>query len=123
MTQLESGLKWAAVEFLNYQQVPKKIVSNGITEEFFLRTMFFKCGCGNFFDMPANKFKGRKVTRDCGCGLGAMERKGILSVYIPTRLLDTLDEMARANHEGNRSEAVAVALRYALGKWSGGGKL
>lgn len=123
MVKIPDGHKWAAVTFHRYETRRIVVQSSGITEEYNMGMMLFSCDCGKSWETPTNEFAGRRVVLDCGCGTGKNERRAILSVNVPVRLLDVLDECAKAKTRGNRSEAVVAMLEAGLGRWSGGGEL
>lgn len=123
MNTLPDGSKWAAVKFLGYETRIVTETSPGISETYTARLMAFVCQCGKVWEIPARDWKGKRALQDCGCGAGKAQRKAILSVYVPVKLLDVLDECARGLTAGNRSEAVTALLQAGINKWSATGEL
>lgn len=128
-TLLSPGDRCGALIFKGYRLADKTIIDNGVTEQFTVRMMDFTCSCSidpsgtckeecrPIYSIPTSQFKGKKQTRDCGCGKGRAERKSILSVYVPTALLETVDEWAQRQFDGNRSETVTYILQKYFGDY------
>lgn len=115
MPRLDVGNRWAALTVTDVFVEREEKRVGGVTESYPVEMVSLECDCGKTFTIRQSEFKGRRHTRDCGCGRGVMRKhiSVILTVYLEHDLLMEVEEFA-TKHFTSKSRAVRKLLRDGL---------
>lgn len=74
----------------------------------------FRCDCGKEWDVEAKAFQGKRVVRDCGCGLAGVGGGSVVKAISTTNaMFERVSKYAAANRM-NFSHAANKLMTYAL---------
>lgn len=120
---MKAGQKWGSVTCLEVADETKRIMlDDGSGHMYYsgdsVRTVLYKlkCDCGKLFEVDKEEYKGKRRTRDCGCGMGRTEgRSTIFTVSVSEGTKRALEDFAD-DEEMSLSAVTQKTLRAGLEK-------
>ena len=117
MERVKAGQVWARVKCLRVVDTTREREwEGGGSETFSYKAYVLQCECGKEFEVLDMEFKGKRATKDCGCGLSREDNTHVVvtvTVPLPTHRL--LKDYAQAQTNGNISLAVGQLIRKGAG--------
>jgi hypothetical protein len=114
-----TGEKWGCLEMLSKGKVENDSGEYGYHS--FIYYAELQCECGKVFRVPAVRWKGKNITRDCGCGLYVkVARRVVFSINIRQDHREAIAQMA-ADNQIVESEAMRMIIEAGLNMLGYGG--
>ena len=96
------GDKWGSIECLStgkITQVQTAIDADGkeyVADQVRVNGYTFQCTCGKTFQVESAKFKGKRITRDCGCGAAGFSGENVvITISTNSGVKGHLQQLAR----------------------------
>jgi hypothetical protein len=109
------GARWGKLKCVGKRAV--QIVNdegNGVVEKYTADVYELRCDCGKSIEVEVNRFLGKRLVRDCGCGLDKeVGPSMILTISCKAGLVEEIEQAARVSGM-SRSEKVVELVRKGL---------
>jgi hypothetical protein len=99
-TKLEVGLRWGRLEATSFGVEDRDIEIRPGWVETYKDAVYYvlKCDCGNEVRIWERDWKGKRVLRDCGCGMSVLDGMNTtICVSMPARTYQEIKTYARKN--------------------------
>lgn len=111
---MHKGNKWARLECLDIEKAEIELKFEGVIETRVVSAFKIRCDCGNVLLVEKLAFKGKRLMRDCGCGIGQEQGKVIvMSFSTKEGVRDRLIKLAGV-HGASLSWTINELLRVGL---------
>lgn len=101
---LVMGERWACLEVIKVDRLNEDAEPYGPSTGKFYR---LKCMCGNEFPLDKRDYRGKRLLKDCGCGINGREgSRVIMSLYVP---LSTRERVFECATQMGYSTSIAAA--------------